>query len=110
MKLTEIRKSRGITQAQLAEMVGVDQSTIQRAEKMHASAKLETYVLCAGALGVTLDQIFNDERTTEEALVLRGFREMPAALQKSVLALAASVLEEVDPNELQKPETDDYSC
>lgn len=96
MKLREIRKARGLTQEQLAELIGLDQSTVQRAENMHSSAKLDTFVLCAEALGVGLDAMFSDERTEDEALLLQAFRLMPPQLKRSVLSLAESVLSEAD--------------
>jgi transcriptional regulator with XRE-family HTH domain len=94
MKLPEIRRQRGLSQKQLAAITGVDQATIHRAEKMHHSAKLATYQLCAQALDVTLVDIFSDDRTETERRLLRGFRSMPDNLQRVVLDLAASVLSE----------------
>ena len=51
MNLAKIRTSRGLSQKALGEMIGMDAATIQRAETMHSSAKLTTYVACADALG-----------------------------------------------------------
>lgn len=58
MRLREIRKAAGLNQAQLGEMILMDQTTISRAEKMHKSVKLETYILCAEALKVSLSDLF----------------------------------------------------
>lgn len=55
-------------------MVGVDQATIQRAEVMAPSAKLQTYIKCADVLGITLADIFADERSGEEALLIIAYR------------------------------------
>lgn len=88
MNLATYRKAKKLSQQALAEMVGVDQSTIQRAEKMHASARLETYVKCAEALGVTLSDLFSDERSAEEALLVIAFRSSDASRRKMLHALA----------------------
>lgn len=88
MNLRTYRKAKRLTQEQLAELVGVDQATIQRAEKMHSSAKLETYVKCAEALGVTLSDLFSDERSAEEALLVIAFRSSDASRRKVLTELA----------------------
>lgn len=71
MRLTTIRNERGLSLRDLAEMIGKDASTVQRAEKMAASAKLETYQACADALGVPLYELFIESE--EAALLLRSF-------------------------------------
>src|SRR5574343_1788270 len=61
MNLRRIREARGLKQEHLAEMIGVNTSTISRAESMHPSAKLETYQKCAEALNLKLSDLFTDE-------------------------------------------------
>lgn len=63
MNLTGIRRERGLTQRALGELIGIDAATINRAEKMDQTAKLATYIRCADALGVTLADLFADDRT-----------------------------------------------
>lgn len=87
MNMARIRKSQGLTQADLADMIGVDQSTIQRAEKGHSSAKLETYSRCADKLGVTLADLFSDDRTPVEITLLKGFRDMDEDARAKVFAI-----------------------
>ncbi|WP_342301411.1 helix-turn-helix transcriptional regulator [Cereibacter sphaeroides] len=89
MNLARIRKLRGLNQRQLAEMIGVDASTIQRAETAHPSAKLETYRKCADALGVTVSDIFSDDRSAVEMEFLRAFRRVPSEKHQQLLALLA---------------------
>lgn len=74
MNLRAIRERKGLTQAQLADMVGVNQSTINRAEKMDQTAKLATYIKCAEVLGVTLADIFSDNRTAAELALIAAYR------------------------------------
>lgn len=47
-----MRKARGLTQAQLAELVGVDQATVSRTEA--GEGGFESYLALAGALDVEL--------------------------------------------------------
>lgn len=67
--LERYRELRGWSQRDLADVLGVSQPTIQRAEKEDPSAKLETYKKCAEALGVTLADLFSDHSAVESDLV-----------------------------------------
>ena len=82
--------------ADLAEMIGVDPSTVSRAESMHHSAKLSTYIKCAEALGVTLSDIFSDDRTALENRLIAAFRSLPASQRHRLVSLIE--LGEPDPN------------
>lgn len=75
MKLKQIRTAQKLTQRELAALAGVDQSTIQRAETMHHSAKLDTYKLCAQVLGVSLEDIFAQDRDAAEIALLNAYRK-----------------------------------
>lgn len=75
MNLKQIRSAKNLSQRELAALAGVDQSTIQRAETMHHSAKLDTYKLCAQVLGVTLEDIFAEDRDAAEIALLNAYRK-----------------------------------
>jgi transcriptional regulator with XRE-family HTH domain len=77
MNLPRIRKSRGLSQGDLAEMIGMDTASISRAENMQKSAKLETYQLCAQALGITLADIFCDSMEPVERELVAAYRAAP---------------------------------
>ena len=85
MNLARIRKLKKLSQVALGEMIGVDGSTIQRAETMHHSAKLETYQKCADALGVTLADLFAEDFSPVERALVEAFRRVPDQ-QKHVVA------------------------
>lgn len=87
MNLARIRQAKGLSQRDLAEMIGVNQSTIQRAEQSHPSAKLSTYQACADALGIQLEEIFTAERSDIEALIIEIFRKIPEGKQAKVLTV-----------------------
>lgn len=77
MNLARIRKARGLSQTDLAEMIGMDTASVSRAENMHKSAKLETYQLCAEALGITLADIFCDTIAPIERELVAAYRAAP---------------------------------
>ncbi len=61
-KLTEIRKSRNLTQLELAEKVGVGISQIRRYEKGSSSPTLEVIKNLALTLGVSTDELIFETR------------------------------------------------
>ncbi len=87
MNLRAIREARGMSQAHLADLVGVDQSTIARAEQMAKTAKLDTYQRCAAALGVTLSDLFCAPRSQLEDQVLQLFRSIPVEKHGDLLTV-----------------------
>jgi transcriptional regulator with XRE-family HTH domain len=87
MQLAKIRKARGLSIRDLADMIGMDPATVQRAETMHSSAKLTTYVRCAEVLGVTLADIFAADRSALELKLVQAFRALPADQHERVLGL-----------------------
>ena len=90
MRLAEIRTARGLSQDDLAEMIDVNRSTISRAESMHNSAKLETYLRCADALGVSLADLFADSMDPVERELLSLFRHTPDVMKPHFLQLMRS--------------------
>lgn len=77
MHLARIRKARGLSQGDLAEMIGMDTASISRAEKMDQTAKLRTYQLCADALGITLSDLFCDTMEPVEREMIAAYRAAP---------------------------------
>lgn len=95
MRLAEIRNAKGLSQKALGEMIGRDASTINRAESMHHSAKLATYIACADVLGVRLSDIFSDNLTLPEREIIETFRSAPPDVRErlaQLLAIAAAPL------------------
>ena len=56
-KIKELRKERGLTQAELAEIIGTKQSAIARVEKEEGSSTIATLEKIADALGVTVVEL-----------------------------------------------------
>jgi len=107
MNLRAIRKARGLSQQQLADMVGVTQPTIVRAETMDDGAMLRTYIKCADALGVTLADIFADDRSALEQTLIGAFRRVP--VEKHPMLFDLLKLAEAQPaiTDAQTPPTGD---
>lgn len=97
MNLTTLRKAKGLSQRALAEMIGMDASTVNRAEKMDPTAKLATYLLCAEALGVTLADIFGEDRSALEMELVKAFRRVPPQKHSDLLAMIRLVQAEATP-------------
>jgi transcriptional regulator with XRE-family HTH domain len=56
-RIKDIRKSRGLTQAQLAELSGVEPSNISHIERAATKLSLPTLINIANALGSSLDEL-----------------------------------------------------
>lgn len=78
MNLRKIREAKGFSsQAALAEVLGVNQSTVQRMEASEPSVTLNQFINAANYLGVTLAEIFADERSDAETRLLLHWRSLP---------------------------------
>lgn len=88
MRLAKIRRAKGLTQIQMAEMVGVTQPTISRAERGDYGIPIGTYKACADALGISLADLFSDDRTSAQEAILAAFDRLPPARQQAWLAMA----------------------
>ena len=60
MRIAEIRKEKGLTQAQLFEKTGIQQAHIARIETGRYSVGLDTLALIAKALDARIDFIINE--------------------------------------------------
>jgi len=87
MNLARIRLSKGLSQRDLAEMIGVSQPTIQRAELLDRGSKMGTYIDCAEALGIELSDIFASGRELIISELLARFQVLPESSQAQVLAI-----------------------
>lgn len=74
MGIKHLRNAKGWNQRDLAERVGVDQSTIQRAEAMKTGVSIQIYMAIAEALEAELHDLFADERTPDELRIISAYR------------------------------------
>ena len=84
--VSRLRKEKGLTQAQLADLVGVSQAHISRLERGDDSASLKLIYDIASALNVQPSSLF-EERDDKEALLLEIFRNSTPEAQKTVLQM-----------------------
>ena len=56
--IRSLRKARGLTQEQLAEMVGVRRETIMRLEKAQYNPSLKLAIDISRAVGASIEEIF----------------------------------------------------
>jgi transcriptional regulator with XRE-family HTH domain len=59
-KIADLRKARGMTQQQLADMAGLAQQNLARVETGRYSSRLDTLAAIADALGCQIDFIIKD--------------------------------------------------
>jgi transcriptional regulator with XRE-family HTH domain len=85
LRIQELRIARDLSQANLAERVGVDTQTIQRAERGRVSLALEKMERIAGALEVPMSSLFEpvggevgDRISTSEWQAIQDLRRLPA--------------------------------
>lgn len=92
MNIARLRKANGLTQTDLADMTGLSQATISRAEKGDDGVTLGHFKAIASALNVALGDLFSDNRTAVEQALLNAYRDLPPDRQKGwqdALGLAA---------------------
>lgn len=63
-KIYELRKSRGISQEELAEVLGVTRQSVSKWEMGNSVPELETLVALSKYFGVTTDYLLSDEAPT----------------------------------------------
>lgn len=82
------RKLRGLTQTDLAEMIGTSQPHISRIERGDEGPPLEMFRKIAEALDVPLSALFSEEMEAAELILLEAFRNVPRQIQQSWLEMA----------------------
>ena len=94
MNLKAIRKAKSLTQMQLAGKVGIDQSTISKFEAGGTNISLHTLMDICQALDITLADLFADDRSGLEQIMLNAFRSLPEGRQQGWIDMARQVLRE----------------
>lgn len=89
MNISAIRKLRGLTQVDLAELTKLTQPTISRAERGDDGTTMATLKSIAAALDVSVEALVANERSTLEAELVRLFRRLPPDRQKGWLDMAS---------------------
>lgn len=95
-RLARLRKARGLTQKELASLVGLNQAQIHRYEKGAAEPSMSALKRLAVALGVTIDElVFDDaERGPDDDLRLQfdALRQFPPEEKKAARDLLDALI------------------
>jgi transcriptional regulator with XRE-family HTH domain len=95
MNIAQIRRSRGLTQTDLADMTHLTQPTISRAERGDDSTTMATLTGIASALDVPLSELFISDRSAIEVELLRVFRQLSPDRQKGWLEMARVAMQDL---------------
>lgn len=92
MRLAAIRKARGLSQSELADLADIEQPTVSKIERGFEGVTLRTLNQIAKALDISLADLLIDERSAAEETLLQAFRELPPERQQgwTDMALALS--------------------
>ena len=94
MRLASIRKSKGLSQTDLAEMAGVEQPTISRIERGYDGVTLRILRQLADALGITVYELLSEDRNEAEDALLKAFRSLSPDRQKGWAEMASAFAED----------------
>ena len=89
-----LRKLRGLSQTQLAELVGTSQPHISRIERGDDGITLGMFRDVATALGVSVADLFADDRAESERVVLEAFRQLSDERQQGWIDMAKAAIAE----------------
>jgi transcriptional regulator with XRE-family HTH domain len=89
-KIRQLRKERSLTQADLAQRIGVQQSDLCRMENGEYKVSLDTLFKILGVFGLDIGEFFREDPALaspadREREVLRLFLRLDAAAQEEVL-------------------------
>ena len=90
--IKKIRESRGLTQAQLAEMAGTSQPTINRLEQGSQSVSLHLLVDVAEAFNIPVWLLLADEKSEALLLINQAYLAAPPDVRQSWVDLAEAAL------------------
>tara|TARA_R110000737_G_C14503509_1_gene472376 strand:+ start:391 stop:702 length:312 start_codon:yes stop_codon:yes gene_type:complete len=98
--VAKIRKSKNLSQAELADLAGVEQPTISKLERGNESVTLRTIQAVANALQVPLSDLFL-ERSEAERAIVQAYRSLPEQRRQGWQDMARTVMTELprDPEE-----------
>lgn len=93
--IAAIRKQRGLSQTDLAEMVGVEQPTISKLERGNDGVTLRTVFAIADALRVPVADLFADRSDAERAII-DAYRSLPEQRRRGWQDMARTVVADQD--------------
>jgi transcriptional regulator with XRE-family HTH domain len=100
-RIAQFRKTRGITQAQMAEVLGVSQQTIQAYEVGRRRIQVSSLPVVARTLSVTLEDLFGESTKTPRSKrgpasrlsqQIEAVQQLPKSKQQFVSQMLDTVL------------------
>lgn len=92
-----LRAARGLTQQELADLAGTTQPHISRLERGDEGVTLGMVYRIATALNVPVWELFADENTANERLIMDAFRALSHDRQEGWVDLATALLNQREP-------------
>jgi transcriptional regulator with XRE-family HTH domain len=105
-RLAELRKSAGLSQAELAERIELSTEFVSRMERGKALPSLPTFVRLVHELHCSADELLHDPATTSEEAARRLLRRLLVAsddVRSRAMFVAESVLEYETTQRRSKP-------
>ena len=102
LRIAQFRKAQGLTQAQLAKILGIAQQTMAHYEGGHLRIAVAMLLLLANALSVTVEELISESTTTKKkrgpASVMQHQIEqiglMPRAKQKFITEMLDALIKQ----------------
>lgn len=98
-KLLAVRKSMGLTQAEVAELSGVADRTYADIERGSVNMRIETVIRICNALKITPDKILTEEKSTTEIKtdeIIERLNNCTADEKKTALKLLSVYLDSIN--------------
>ncbi|MEI6155171.1 MAG: helix-turn-helix transcriptional regulator [Deltaproteobacteria bacterium] len=95
MRIKELRKVRGLSQEELAEMIGIDPKHLSRIEVGNSYPSLDTLEKTANALKVELKDFFEFKHHEEEKELAENINKILLESDKSKLKLIFRIVKAV---------------
>lgn len=101
--IAHINATPGLTDAGLAKMAGLDNSTIRQMVKFRRNPRIDTAIKICRALGTTIEDFMGQTRTAEEREILRLVSQLPAPLLRQLLGYGEALAAQQDPSPPEPP-------
>lgn len=97
MNIAQIRKAKGLSQQELADMADMTQAHVSRAENGNDGVTLGALKAIAAALDVSLADLFTEGRAPIEQNLVEAYRRLSPGQQRGWMDMALMLLSEDQP-------------
>lgn len=96
-RIKQLRKSRGLTQAELAEMIGRDTKHISKLEIAGSYPSIETLDRIAQALKVEIKEFFNFDNLRDKTYIREEFQKAIGYSDEKLLQILYKIYNDINP-------------